>query len=54
MLKVIEEDEKKFLRVPYILTGVQSMDYFKNLQEGGDPLKVGTEKRDWMMHYRIN
>jgi hypothetical protein len=29
LLKVIEEDEKKFLRVPYLLTGLQSMDIRK-------------------------
>lgn len=29
LLKVIEDDEKKFLRVPYLLTGLQSMDIRK-------------------------
>lgn len=29
LLKVIEDDEKKFLRIPYLITGLQSMDKYK-------------------------
>lgn len=29
LLKVIEEDEKKFLRVPYLLTGLEAIDVGK-------------------------
>ncbi|CDW87722.1 UNKNOWN [Stylonychia lemnae] len=36
LLKVIEDDEKKFLRVPYLLTGIQSMD-IKQIQREMDP-----------------
>eukprot|EP00347_Sterkiella_histriomuscorum_P002568 403367648 len=36
LLKVIEDDEKKFLRVPYLLTGIQSMD-IKKIQREMDP-----------------
>lgn len=36
LLKVIEDDQKKFLRVPYLLTGIQSMD-IRKLQKDMDP-----------------
>ena len=33
LLKVIENDDKKFLRVPYILTGLQSIEINKLQQQ---------------------
>ena len=43
LLKVIEDDEKKFLRVPYLLTGIQSLD-IKGMQKKIDPMPKGHEK----------
>jgi len=36
-LKVIEEDEKKFLRVPYLLTGLQDM---RKVRTAVDPSSI--------------
>lgn len=36
LLKVVESDEKKFLRVPYIITGLELAKKTRNVTDGKD------------------
>ena len=41
-MKVIEDDEKKFLRVPYLLTGLESINIEK-IKKHMDPIKSSND-----------
>jgi hypothetical protein len=47
LLKVLEEDEKKFLRVPYLLTGIQSMD-IRKIQREMDPTAANNTNKSFL------
>lgn len=41
-MKVIEEDDKKFMRVPYLLTGLEAIDINK-IKKHMDPIKSSND-----------